>query len=485
MSEATVTNYPELRLFIDGEWVEGNGKTGIRVDNPATGEALGSFQSASPDDVDHAIHAAGRTFLKWRQTPPNRRAAILHEAARLVRSRSSDLSLLMALELGKPVIDGPAEVERAAELLEWHANQGLRVYGDVIPAPAGVQQTVLNVPIGPVAALTPWNGPAASPARKISAALAAGCTIVIKPAEETPATALALAACFRDAGLPPGVLNIVLGNPVEISEQLIESPTIRMVTFTGSVAVGRRLAELGGRHLKPLVLELGGHAPVIVCADSDPRIAAHRSAIAKFRNAGQICISPTRFFVHAEILDEFTGALADAARELPVGNPLDNATRMGPLIHDRRLEAVDELVRDAISRGATLCAGGRRLEGRGAFYAPTILADVPNDSRILREEPFGPVAVIQRFEDIDEVCDRANATDLGLAAYAFTRSAETAARITERLETGMLSINHFSGASPNIPFGGVKNSGYGREGGARCFDSYLTCKSVSHLTSAH
>ncbi len=486
MSEAAIAElavaslYPSLRLFIGGEWVSGGGRRSVPVVNPATEEVLGRLPVATAADIERAIDAAAGAFPRWRDLAPARRAAILLEAARLIRQRTVELSTVMALELGKPVSEGPLEVERAAALLEWHANEGLRAYGRVVPGEAGLRQTVLRVPIGPVAAFTPWNGPAASPARKISAALAAGCTIVIKPAEETPATAILLLECFAEAGVPSGVVNLLFGDPDEISGALIASPAMRLVTFTGSVPVGRKLAERAGRHLKPSILELGGHAPAIVCADADPAAVVPLLARGKFRNGGQICISPTRVFVHESVHDAFVGRFAAAAKAISVGDPLDPGTHMGPLANRRRREAIEALVADAIDRGGRLAAGGHRVGSRGWFYAPTVLADVPPNASVMQTEPFGPLAVIVRFSDIEEACARANETPHGLAAYAFTDSARSAALIAERVEAGVLSINHLGGASPEIPFGGVKNSGYGREGGAECFDGYLVPRVISH-----
>jgi succinate-semialdehyde dehydrogenase / glutarate-semialdehyde dehydrogenase len=475
-------SYRNLSLLIDGTWTNGSGEHTIPVHNPATGARLGQLPSASSEDVQRAIDAAHRAFPGWRNTAPRTRAAFLRHAAALVRREAESLSRLMALELGKPLLDGPAEVERAAQHLEWHAEQSLRTLGEIIPGPSSTTQATLRTPVGPVAAFTPWNGPGASPARKIAAALAAGCTIVIKPAEETPATAIAIAACLQEAGLPAGVLNVVFGDPPAISEALLSSPKIRMMTFTGSVPVGRSLASLAGRFIKPCILELGGHSPVIVCADANPESVARQSVVAKFRNSGQICISPTRFLVHESIYEAFIEHLVAATSALQVGDPLSPETQMGPLIHERRLDAVHDLVRDALKEGATLRAGGKRIGNVGSFYAPTVLTDVPPGARILREEPFGPVAIVQRFSDLREACDAANATDFGLAAYAFTGSAADVSVITEVVETGILSINHFGGASPEVPFGGVKDSGYGREGGTHCFDGYLVSKSVSHKT---
>lgn len=476
--------FGNLRLFIDGEWLGREGRDSVPVVNPATGETLGHVPAANAADIDRALKAAERAFPIWRATNPRKRVSILRRSAEIIRRRSDAFAEVMALEQGKPLRDGASEVNRAAEHMEWHAEMSLRAFGEVIPGASGVVQTSLRFPVGPVAAFTPWNGPGASPARKIAAALASGCTIVIKPAEETPATAILLAECMEEAGVPAGVLNMVFGNPQKISEQLISSPATRLITFTGSVPVGRSLAIEGGRYLKPLILELGGHAPVIVCADADPVAAAKASVISKFRNSGQICISPTRFYLHDDIHDAFVDAFVAATESLIVGDPLSADTQMGPMIHNRRLMAVDTLIQDAIACGATLRTGGKRLGDKGAFYAPTVLTDVPAKARILTEEPFGPVAVMQKFRDLDEVCDRANGTDFGLAAYAFTNSADAVSLITDRVETGILSVNHFNGASPEVPFGGVKDSGYGREGGAQCFDGYLTYKSVSHKTFA-
>jgi succinate-semialdehyde dehydrogenase/glutarate-semialdehyde dehydrogenase len=473
--------YPELALYIDGRWTRGTGGRAIAVVDPGTEQALAELPAASEADVEAAIGAAERAFPAWRDMAPARRGAILLKAAALLRQRMDEISAVMAMELGKPVADGPAEIERAAGLLEWHAAEGLRAYGRVIPAQAGLRQTVLRRPIGPVAAFTPWNGPGASPARKISAALAAGCTVVIKPAEETPATALLIVRCFEEAGVPPGVVNMVFGEPAMISRALISSPAIRLVTFTGSVPVGRLLAELAGRHLKPLILELGGHSPVIVCADADPARAAALAAKSKYRNGGQICVSPTRFFVHDDVYRAFADAFVAQAEAIRVGSALSPDTQMGPLANGRRRGAIEALIANARDAGATIATGARRIGERGFFYAPTVLTDVPEAAEVLRSEPFGPLAILRRFADLDEACRRANDTAYGLAAYAFTDSARAANLIAERVDAGILSINHFGGASPEVPFGGVKDSGYGREGGAECFDGYLVSKLVSHL----
>ncbi|MBL8837467.1 MAG: NAD-dependent succinate-semialdehyde dehydrogenase, partial [Alphaproteobacteria bacterium] len=420
-------------------------------------------------------------FAIWRATAPAKRAAIVRAAGAIIRSRRDDLARVMAMELGKPVREGRLEADRAAEHCDWHAAEALRAYGRVVPGASGVRQTVLRVPVGPVAGFTPWNGPAASPARKISAALGAGCAIVLKPAEETPGTAVLLVSCFAEAGVPPGVINLLFGVPAEISGRLIASPAIRMVAFTGSVPVGRLLAQQAGAHLKPAVMELGGHAPVIVCGDADPAAAAAATARSKFRNAGQICIAPTRFYVHAQVYDRFVDEFAAVARGIKVGPGLDESTEMGPLANARRLAAMERLVADAVERGARRVAGGSRMGNRGFFFAPTVLAEVDDDCLAMREEPFGPLALITRFVDLDDAIARANATPYGLAAYAFTDSARAAARLGEMVDCGVVSINHLGGAAPEIPFGGMKDSGFGREGGAECFDGYMTTRLVSQL----
>lgn len=474
--------YPDLNLLIDGSWRAGHGGQSQPVINPATEEVLGHLPIADAADVDAAIAAASAAFAIWSQTAPAHRAALLRRAAEVIRARKAEFSALMALEMGKPVSDGPLEVERAAQLLEWHAAEAVRAYGRIIPAAPGLRQSVVRVPVGPIAAFTPWNGPLASPARKTSAAIASGCTVVLKAAEESPATAILLARCYEEAGLPPGVLNLVFGNPAETSRRLIASRAIRMATFTGSIPVGRTLGELSGKHLKPAILELGGHSPVVVCRDADPLRVAQLAAKAKYRNSGQICISPTRFYVHESIYAEFETAMAGAAKAIRVGNAIDPATQMGPLASARRRDAIEALVDDTIAGGARLVTGGQRHGNTGFFYAPTVLGDVPDTARAMQEEPFGPVALLTRFSNLDEVCQRANATDFGLAAYAFTQSADAAAVLADRLDCGIMSINFFGGPAPELPFGGVRDSGFGREGGAECFDGYMVPKLVAHMT---
>ncbi len=472
--------YPRLGLFIDGRWCAGDGRDTRPVIDPATEEEIGRLPVATAVDLDAVLAAAEAALREWRSRTPQQRAQVLHRAAALMRERSDAIAGTITLELGKPLPEAHAEVERMAALFEWHAAEGCRTYGRIVPAREGLENKVVREPIGVVAAFTPWNGPGASPSRKISAALAAGCAVIIKPAEETPGSAIHIAQCLSDAALPPGALGMVFGDPARISEHLISSPVVRAFSFTGSVPVGRALAELGGRHLKPSILELGGHSPVLVCPDADPIAAAQASAAYKFTNAGQICVSPTRFFVHRSLLAEFEAALTEAARRVRVGNGFVRGVQMGPLANARRRSAVEAMIEPAESAGARLCCGGRRIGRAGFFLSPAVIADPPPGTHALRDEPFGPLALLLPYDDLDDAITRANATRYGLAGYAFTDSAATAQRISRGLECGTVSINHFAGAGVDTPFGGVKDSGWGREGGVDCFEGYLATKLVSH-----
>ena len=477
-----MSQYDDLALFIDGEWLSAAGCETQKVVNPATGNEIGRLPHATRDDLDRALAAAKRGFETWRKVSAYDRARILHRAADLIRERTEHIAMQMTLEQGKPLAESRAEVAVAADHFDWQAEEGRRAYGRVIPGRAeGQRFTALREPIGPVAAFTPWNFPANMPGRKISTALAAGCSCILKPAEETPGTALALARAVSDAGVPPGVLNVVFGVPAEISDYLITSPIIRKVTFTGSTAVGKLLAGLAAKGVKPATMELGGHAPVIVFEDADAEKAAELSATAKYRNAGQVCISPTRFYVHESLHDRFTKKFAEIARKLPVGNGLDAANRMGPVANVRRLDAMEDFIADARKHGADVSAGGERIGNAGYFWQPTVLKDVAQDSRIMNVEPFGPVAVINRFRDFDEVVAEANRLPYGLAAYAFTESQRRATRLTDAIETGLLAINSFNITWPETPFGGVKESGYGSEGGIEGLESFLTTKFVSQV----
>jgi succinate-semialdehyde dehydrogenase / glutarate-semialdehyde dehydrogenase len=473
-----MAKYPDLQLFIAGQWKSADGQP---VLNPADESVLGIVPHATRTDLDAALAAAQEGFVVWRNTAPSKRADIILQAARLARERVEEMALAMTLEQGKPIGQSRLEILRGCDIIEWDATEGRRVYGRIIPSEPGMRHTVLRQPIGVVAAFSPWNFPMSSPARKIAGALSAGCAIILKASEETPAGAVQLVRAFHDAGVPPGVVNLVFGTPSEISEYLIPKPAVRLITFTGSIPVGKKLAALAGQYMKPAIMELGGHAPVIVCDDADPVASATTSVVGKSRNAGQVCVSPTRFYVHEAIYEKFTDAFVEKAQQVKVGNGLDPANQMGPLANHRRIETMEEMVADANAKGARLLAGGSRIGNRGYFYPLTVLADVPDDARAMREEPFGPLALINPIRSVDEAIEKANALPYGLAAYAFTRSARNADRLAEGMEAGNLSINHFVASIAETPFGGVKESGYGREGGTEGLSCYTVAKNVSHL----
>jgi len=472
--------YPDVQLHIAGSWRDGAGGETLPVLNPATGEALGRVAVAGRADLDRALAAAERGFAAWRAVSAFERGKVLRRAGALMRERAEDIARLMTLEQGKPLAEARIETLAAADVMDWFAEEGRRAYGRVIPARSeGVMQLALREPVGPVAAFTPWNFPINQAVRKVSAALCTGCSVVLKGPEETPASPAALVRAFLDAGVPGDALSLVYGEPAIISAHLIPHPVIRKISFTGSVPVGKELAALAGRHMKRATMELGGHAPAIVFDDADVDTAVRVLAANKYRNAGQVCVSPTRFLVQERVYDRFVEGFVEASRTLRVGSGLEPGTGMGPLIHARRLEAVEALVADALERGATLRTGGQRIGNRGNFYEPTVLADVPLEARVMNEEPFGPVAAIRRFSDEDEALGEANRLPFGLAAYAYTGSAARASRVAGAVEAGMVSINHHGLALPETPFGGVKESGYGSEGGSEAIEAYLITKFVT------
>jgi succinate-semialdehyde dehydrogenase/glutarate-semialdehyde dehydrogenase len=473
--------YPDLQLYIGGAWKRT--AQGQPVLNPADESMIGTVPTATRADLDAALAAAADGFKVWRATSPAKRAEIILKAARLLRERVEEIAYAITLENGKPIAQARLEVVRGCEFFEWDAGEGLRTYGRVIPSEQGIRYIVLHQPIGTVAAFSPWNFPMSQPARKIGGALAAGCSIILKASEETPAGAVHIARAFHDAGLPAGVLNLVFGVPSEISGYLVPQEQVRLVAFTGSTAVGKHLTEMAARHMTPVLMELGGHAPVIVCDDVDPVATAITSAIRKARNAGQVCTSPTRFFVQEPLYEAFTKAFAEQARKVTVGNGLDPAIQMGPVANARRVEALETLVADARAKGARVLAGGERLGNRGYFFPLTVLADLPDDARAMHEEPFGPIALINPVSSLDDAIDKANALPFGLAAYAFTHSARNADRLVEGVEAGNLSINTLEASVAETPFGGVKESGYGREGGSEGISHYTVIKNVSHRTS--
>ncbi|MDH4985340.1 NAD-dependent succinate-semialdehyde dehydrogenase [Aminobacter anthyllidis] len=473
-----MSNYPDLQLYIGGAWRR-TAET-LPVINPADESVIGAVPVASTHDLDAALEAAERGFAVWRKTSPARRAEVLRKAAALLRDRIDEIARDITREHGKPFQQARLEVIRGAEFFEWDAGEAQRTYGRVIPSEPGIRYIVHHQPIGTVAAFSPWNFPMSQPARKIAGALAAGCSIIIKAAEETPAGCLHIARAFHDAGLPAGVLNLVFGIPSQISEYLIPQEQVRLIAFTGSTAVGRTLTGLASRYVKPTLMELGGHAPVIVCDDADPVKAGIASAIRKVRNSGQVCTSPTRFFVHEKVYKSFTEAFIERARAVKVGNGLEEGIEMGPVANHRRVEAMEMLVADAVSKGAKLLLGGERPRNSGYFYPPTILADLPDNARVMREEPFGPLAVINPVSSLEEAIEKANGVPFGLAAYAFTNSAANVDQITDDLEAGNVSINTLEASVAETPFGGVKESGFGREGGVEGILHYMVAKNVSH-----
>ena len=471
-------DYPELKLYIDGEW-RTTGDT-LPVLNPATEEEIGALPVAGSAEREEALAAAAHGFATWRATAPRERADLIREAARLMRERQEEIAQSITLEHGKPLSQARLEVIRGAEFFEWDAGEAVRTYGRVIPSAPGVRYVVHHQPIGPVAAFSPWNFPMSQPARKVAGALASGCSIILKAAEETPAGAMHIVKAFEDAGLPPGVLNLVFGVPADISDHLIPSDVTKLVAFTGSTAVGRHLTGLASDHMTPVLMELGGHAPVIVCEDTDVDGAAKTSAIRKYRNAGQVCTSPTRFFVHESIFDRFLDGFTRGAEAVVVGDGREAGIEMGPLANDRRITALAGFVADATEAGAQLITGGSRIGDTGYFFEPTVLANVPDHARVMQEEPFGPLAIINPVASLDEAIKQANSVPYGLAAYGFTNRADYADRMVDEVEAGNLSINTLEASLPETPFGGVKSSGYGREGGAEGLNHYTVVKNVSH-----
>jgi succinate-semialdehyde dehydrogenase/glutarate-semialdehyde dehydrogenase len=472
--------YPSVQLHINGEWRAARSGRTLPVINPATEEVIGTVAHAGRDDLDEALAAAEQGFAAWKRVSAFERGKLMRKAAELLRSRADDIARLMTLEQGKPVGEAKVETLAAADIIDWFAEEARRAYGRVIPARAeGIYQLVVKEPVGPVAAFTPWNFPINQVVRKLSAAVATGCSIIVKAPEETPASPAELLRCFVDAGLPKGVAQLVFGIPAEISEYLIPHPVIRKVTFTGSTPVGKQLAALAGQHMKRATMELGGHAPAIVFDDADLDLAARTLAAAKFRNAGQVCVSPTRMLVQEKLYAPFVEKFVAAAKALKVGNGLEDGTQMGPLIHDRRIPWVEGLMADARQKGAEVHTGGERIGNKGYFYAPTVLTGVGRDARMMNEEPFAPVAMIASFKELDEVIEEANRLPYGLASYAFTRSAKTANAVAARVESGMMTINHLGLALPEVPFGGIKDSGYGSEGGSEAIEAYLNTKFIS------
>ncbi|MDR7151903.1 succinate-semialdehyde dehydrogenase/glutarate-semialdehyde dehydrogenase [Hydrogenophaga palleronii] len=474
--------YPTLTLYIDGQFIDAGSRQRLDVRDPGTLDLVGTLPCATPQDLDAALSAAERAFTHWKQTSPMDRSAVLRKTAELLRERADVIAHGITRDNGKPLTEAKAEVLNSAEHVEWHAEECRRIYGRVVPARDPlVRQMVIREPVGVCAAFSPWNFPLGQAIKKVSAAIGAGCTLILKGPEESPSAIVEMARAFHDAGLPPGVFNVVFGHPAEISKHLIESPVVRQVSFTGSVPVGKQLAALAGQHMKRTCMELGGHSPLLVFDDADVDAAATLVARMKVRNAGQVCVSPSRLFVQAGVYDRFVKRFVDAIESVQVGHGLQPSSQMGPLIHDRRLQAVRELVDDATRAGARLLTGGTRLGDAGHFFSPTVIAEVPAHARIMSEEPFGPVASVVKFDGVEQALRMANSVPYGLASYAFTESHKTATQVMNGLEVGMVNINHSGMAHPELPFGGVKDSGIGSEGGTETFDGFLVTKMVTQI----
>ena len=475
--------YPELFLYINGEFIGIDGpRKSEDVTNPATREVLGQLPHASAADLEHAVTTSHAAFLKWKKSSPLQRSEVLRRAAALARERADDISRAITLDQGKPLAEARAEVISCADHADWHAEECRRIYGRVIPPrdPA-VRQMVVREPVGVCAAFTPWNFPFNQAIRKITAAIGAGCTIILKGPEDSPSAVVALARLFHDAGLPPGVLNIVWGVPHEVSDYLIRHPLVRKVSFTGSVDVGKKLAALAGLHMKRVTMELGGHAPVVVCEDADLDSAVQTTMRMKLRNAGQVCVAPTRLFVQSGIYAKFRDRMVAAFETARLGPGIDATTTMGPLAHERRVSEMERFVADARSRGGNVLTGGFAPDLGGSFYAPTLVDNLDDTADLMRLEPFGPIAPLAKFDTLDEAVGRANSLPFGLAAFGFTESARSAHRLATELEAGMVNVNHAGMALPETPFGGIKDSGFGSEGGTETFDGYLTTKFVTQV----
>lgn len=472
--------YQDLALYIDGEFIKGGDRLTQDVINPANETVLGRLPHATTADLDRALAAAQRAFESWKKTSPVERSAILRRVADLIRTRAPEIARDITEDQGKPLAEALAEVTNCAEHAEWHAEEGRRIYGRVVPPrnPA-VRQFVVREPIGVCAAFTPWNFPFNQAIRKITAALAAGCTMILKGPEDSPSAVVALARLFHDAGLPPGVLNIVWGVPSEVSTYLIASPIVRKISFTGSGPVGKQLAAMAGAQMKRATMELGGHSPVLVFDDAEVELAAEMLARQKVRNAGQVCVSPTRFYVQEKAYDRFLARFTDVIASIKVGNGLDEGTQMGPLAHERRIASMERFLDDADHRGGKVLTGGARIGDKGFFFAPTVITDLADDALLMVDEPFGPLAPVTRFKDTEEVLRRANSLPFGLASYVFTNSLKTAHAVSSGLEAGMVTINHFGLGLAETPFGGIKDSGYGSEGGEETFDGYLVTKFIT------
>ncbi|MEM7255219.1 MAG: NAD-dependent succinate-semialdehyde dehydrogenase [Pseudomonadota bacterium] len=476
--------YPDVQLFINGQWRDGAEGKSLPIIDPATEEEIGRLAHATRPDLDAAIDAAVRGFEIWRNVSAFERYQLMRKAAAILRERADDIAWLMTRDQGKPLVQAGMELAVGADTIDWFAEEARRTYGQVIPPRvAGVTQMTVKQPVGPVAAFTPWNFPVNQVVRKLSAALATGCSIIVKAPEETPASPAELIRAFQDAGVPDGVVNLVYGVPAEISEYLIPHPAIRKISFTGSTPVGKHLAAMAGQHMKRATMELGGHAPVLVFDDADVDQVINTMVATKIRNAGQVCVSPTRFLIQENAADQFIDGFVAAMEKVNVGNGLEAGSDMGPLANERRIPTMEAMIADATSKGADVVTGGERIGNQGYFFQPTVITNVPTTATAMNEEPFGPVALINKFKTYDEAVSEANRLSYGLAAYAFTSSAETVQKLGREVESGMLTINHVGLALPEVPFGGIQDSGYGTEGGSDAVEPYLETRFITSLTS--
>ncbi|HXA91916.1 MAG TPA: NAD-dependent succinate-semialdehyde dehydrogenase [Steroidobacteraceae bacterium] len=470
--------YSDLKLYIDGEWLGAGQRRLQRVLNPATGGTLAELPLADSADLDRALQAAERGFRLWKRAGADERARVLKGAAQLIRQRVEHIARIATLEEGKTLPETRIETHATANLFEFYAEECRRTYGRVLVRPSGTRSVVVKEPVGPVAAFAPWNFPVGNPGRKLGAPVAAGCSVILKPAEEAPASAMEVVRALVDAGLPAGVVQLVFGVPDEISRHLLASPIIRKLSFTGSTVVGKHLLTLAAATVKRTTMELGGHAPVIVFDDADFERSVELLVAAKCRNAGQVCVSPTRFYVQQGIYERFVSAFTERMRKINVGDGLAPSSQMGPMANPRRPAAIEKFIADAVAQGAKLRSGGERHGREGFFWQPTVLADVPVSARIMNEEPFGPVAVFAPFATFDEAVEQANRLPYGLAAYAFTESAKKALLIGDAIEAGLVGINHVSMAAADAPFGGVKESGHGQEDGPEGLEACLVSKTI-------
>ncbi len=473
-----MTQYPALHMVIDGEHVSGGGRRTFSVVNPATGETIGELPLAKTADLDRALETASRGFALWRKAPAAQRASVLQGAARLMLERQEELARVATMEQGKPLAESRLEVMMNVGVFNFYAGECQRIYGRELVRPDGMRSTVRHEPVGPVAAFAPWNFPLGNVGRKLGAPIAAGCSVILKSAEETPASALGVLQCLYDAGLPKEVAQAVFGVPDEVSRHLLASPIIRKLSFTGSTVVGKHLAKLAADNMLRTTMELGGHGPVLVFGDADFDKALETAVAGKYRNCGQVCVSPTRFIVQEDVFEKFRDGFVERAKAIKVGNGLEDGTQMGPMANTRRPEAMDRLIGNAKEKGATLHTGGERIGNQGYFYQPSVLSDIPLDADIMNEEPFGPVALINSFKGEEEMIAEANRLPYGLAAYCWTSDAKRQQRLAREVEAGMVGINSHMIGGGDSPFGGVRWSGHGSEDGPEGVLACMVLKAV-------